>query len=154
MKALIVNSQVLAVGAADVNDTAVLIGGVVYPLSVIGDYALVDAVPGVQPGWGYSGGQFTAPTPPALSVAQYIAGMEINFDAQAQSRNYDNRTTCALRAGYPGPFHNEGMAFAQWMDASNARAYEILAAVQAGQRPAPVDVPALLAELPQLVWPS
>lgn len=61
MKALIVNSQVLAVGAADVTDTAVVVNGVVFPLNVIGDYELVDAAPGVQPGWGYSGDVFTAP---------------------------------------------------------------------------------------------
>lgn len=33
-----------------------------------------------------------------------------------------------------------------------ARLFNLLGAVQAGERPAPADIPALLAELPQFDW--
>jgi hypothetical protein len=151
MKALIVNSQVLAVGAADVTDTAVLVNGVVFPLNVIGDYSLIDAVPAVTAGWTYANGEFVAPAS-LPTVDQYVAAMDANFDAKAAEKNYDSRITCALRAGYAGPFQAEGIAFAQWMDGSYAAAYLILAAVQAGERPAPETTDALLAELPQFDW--
>lgn len=108
-------------------------------------------------GWVLLGGVFQPkpPTPPApvvLTVEQYVAAMDANFDAKARQNNYDSRITCALRAGYAGPFQAEGIAFAQWMDNSYAAAYQILAAVQAGQRPAPESTAALLAELPQFDW--
>lgn len=108
-------------------------------------------------GWVLIGGVWQAPqpvtTPPAPpTVEQFVAAMDANFDAKAREKNYDSRITCALRAGYAGPFQAEGIAFAQWVDNSYAAAHQILAAVQAGQRPAPESTAALLAELPQFDW--
>jgi hypothetical protein len=85
--------------------------------------------------------------------AAILQGMTTLFDQTAQSRHYDNRVTCALRAGYPGPFHAEGAAFATWMDSCNATAYTMLAQVQAGTMPMPATVDAALALLPAMVWP-
>ncbi len=85
--------------------------------------------------------------------AAILAGMTQLFDTTAQARNYDSRITCALRAGYPGPFHDEGVAFATWMDAQNALAYTILAEVQKGNRAMPASVEAALALLEPMVWP-
>lgn len=82
-----------------------------------------------------------------------LQGMTDLFDRTAQSRKYDNRITCALRAGYPGPFHAEGAAFATWMDTCNATGYALLAQVQAGTMAMPVSVSAALALLPTMVWP-
>lgn len=90
---------------------------------------------------------------PAITVADYISAMEGMYDAKARERHYDNRYTCALRAGYAGPFQAEGAAFALWMDTCNALGYLIMAEVQAGTRPQPT-IAALLAELPALTWPT
>lgn len=87
------------------------------------------------------------------AIAGIVAAMEALFDATAQSRRYDNRITCALRAGYAGPFQAEGLAFATWMDASNAAAYQMLAEVQAGTMAMPATTAEALSLLPEMVWP-
>lgn len=86
-------------------------------------------------------------------VAGYVYALEAHYDAVARGRRYDNRLTCALRAGYPGPFQAEGSAFAVWMDEQNAYAYEQLALVQAGDRDQPSHAE-LIAELAPMVWPA
>lgn len=88
----------------------------------------------------------------AALVAQYEQALTEHLDAKARERRYDSRITCALRAGFPGPFHAEGTAFAQWMDNCNSYAYQVLADVQAGNRTLP-SVEAFIAELPDLIWP-
>ena len=84
----------------------------------------------------------------------FEAALDRHLDATAQARRYDNRITCALRAGYPGPFQAEGQAFALWMDACNLAAYTLLAEVQAGTRPLPENTQALIEALPPMVWPE
>ena len=84
----------------------------------------------------------------------FEAALDRHLDATAQARRYDNRITCALRAGYPGPFQPEGQAFALWMDACNLAAYTLLAEVQAGTRPLPENAQALIEALPPMVWPE
>ena len=92
--------------------------------------------------------------PPPLTPDDIVKAMESLFDATAQSKHYDNRITCALRAGYQGPFQAEGRAFAEWMDGCNALAYQMLAEVQAGTRQMPVNTDQALALLPVMVWPA
>lgn len=86
-------------------------------------------------------------------LSTYTTAMDELFNSTAQARRYDNRVTCALRAGYPGPFQSEGLAFAQWMDACNALGYQLMAEVLGGQRPMPT-VPEFLAMLPPMEWPQ
>jgi hypothetical protein len=88
----------------------------------------------------------------AEALARFISALESHYDTAAQSRRYDNRLTCALRAGYPGHFQAEGLAFAVWMDECNAYAYGQMALVQAGEREQPTP-DELVAELPPMVWP-
>lgn len=91
----------------------------------------------------------------ALAMQQAIINaMSQLFDSTAQARRYDNRVTCALRAGYPGPFQAEGQAFATWMDTCNALGYQMLAEVEAGTRPMPASVQEALDLLPEMVWPT
>ena len=90
----------------------------------------------------------------AALLAQYDQALAWLFDSTAQARRYDNRLTCAMRAGYAGPFQAEGQAFARWMDACNAQAYSLLAQVQAGEASAPASVQAFLATLPAMTWPD
>lgn len=89
-----------------------------------------------------------------ILIARYEAALTAHLDATAQSKRYDNRITCALRAGYSGPFQAEGAAFAAWMDQCNALGYQMLAEIQAGTRPMFSDTAAFIAEMPAMVWPS
>lgn len=84
-------------------------------------------------------------------LAKYDQKLMDYFDAKAKEKNYDNRITCSLRAGYPGPFQVEGLAFAQWMDACNAYCYAVMQDIQKGSR----DIPSfeqLASEFPPLDW--
>lgn len=92
------------------------------------------------------------PSPEQLQ-AQYTALLDAHIDAKARERGYDSRVTCALRAGYPGPFQAEGQAFAPWMDACYATGQQVLADVTADTRPMPTPE-AFIAELPPMVWPE
>lgn len=94
------------------------------------------------------------PAPPALTVVDFDAALTQHLDATARTKQYDNRITCALRAGYAGPFQAEGKAFALWMDNCNAMAYLFLAEVQAGTRPLPVNTQVLIDALPKMAWPT
>ena len=97
-------------------------------------------------------GSFQQPAPPMPTQADYIAALEAMYDAKAHERRYDNRYTCALRAGYAGPFQAEAQAFALWMDQCNAQAYQVLEQVQRGKENAPT-IAGLLAMMPALIWP-
>lgn len=87
-------------------------------------------------------------------IEQFDTALMNLFEETAKSKKYDSRVTCALRAGYPGPFQAEGIAFATWMDGCNALAYQILSECQAGTRPIPVSVEEFLAEFPAITWPG
>ena len=74
--------------------------------------------------------------PPALTQAQvirqYEMALDAHLDAVAQSHRYDNRFTFAMRAGYPGPWQADGIAFGTWMDTCNEQAFTLLQNVLAG----------------------
>jgi len=89
-------------------------------------------------------------------AAEYTAKLEDLYDSVAARRSYGipgvpPRVMCSLRAGYPGPFQQEGIAFGSWMDDCNAHGYTVMAAVQAGERPLPTWEE-LAAELPAAPW--
>ena len=98
---------------------------------------------------------YVSPEPPSIEerIAVFDAALVSHLDATAGERRYDNRIICALRAGYPGPFQAEGIAFAGWMDQCNALAYSLLAEVAAGTRPMPENPQALIDLMPPMVWP-
>lgn len=87
-------------------------------------------------------------------IKQFDAALVELFEQTAKTKRYDSRITCMLRAGFPGPFQAEGLAFATWVDGCNALAYQILAEVQAGFRPAPASVEEFLALFPAMQWPE
>jgi len=93
------------------------------------------------------------PPSPAELQAQYTALLDVHLDSTAQARGFDNRITCAMRAGYPGPFQADGAAFGQWMDACYLAGRQVMADVMAGARPMPTPEE-FLAELPPMVWPE
>ncbi len=104
------------------------------------------------------GNWFVADKPVAEAMealAQYFdAALTNHMDSVAQQRRYDNRITCALRAGFPGPFQAEGLAFAMWMDNCNALAYQMFTEVQQGIRPIPESAEDFIATLPEMEWPA
>lgn len=89
--------------------------------------------------------------PPRI-LDKYQKAHDAHLEAAARSRRYDSIHTAALRAGYPGPFHAEGVAFATWMDACNAAGYRVMAQINAGDMPPPT-VAEYIAMLPELVLP-
>jgi hypothetical protein len=113
---------------------------------------LVDAALGGKKGDLWDGETFTEPLPPPPTLDEYIAAMEAVYDGKAHERRYDDRYTCALRAGYVSPFQAEGLAFATWMDTCNAIGYTMLYQFQQGLIPQPT-IQDVLDALPELVWP-
>ena len=83
---------------------------------------------------------------------KYQKAHDAHLNAAAKARGYDSIHTAALRAGYPGQFHDEGVAFASWMDQCNAIGYQIMAEIATGVR-APISVDEYIALLPELVLP-
>ena len=83
---------------------------------------------------------------------KYQKAHDAHLNAAAKVRRYDSIHTAALRAGYPGPFHDEGVAFATWMDQCNAIGYQIMAEIESGNRVAPT-IDEYIAMLPELVLP-
>jgi hypothetical protein len=112
---------------------------------------LVDAT-GANIGDSYENGVFTRPPAPVPTLADYDAALTAHLDAEARKRNYADRISAAVRAGYPGPFQQEGIAFATWMDGCNAIGYQMLADFQAGNIPQPT-VQEVLDALPEMEWP-
>lgn len=85
--------------------------------------------------------------------ALLLVAVDEHLNAAARLKRYDSIGTAALRAGYPGPFRAEGLAFATWMDAAYAKCYEVLAKVQVGEMAEPTR-DELIAMLPVLVLPA
>ncbi|MGK9047952.1 hypothetical protein KXR63_11360 [Stutzerimonas chloritidismutans] len=91
------------------------------------------------------------PTPEDIE-RNLTAALNRHLDAVAGQRRYDTRFTCSLRAGFPGPFQEEGQVFAAWMDACNMAAYQLMADVKAGSRKVPTEAE-LIAAMPVIEWP-
>ena len=89
-------------------------------------------------------------TPKEIELA-LTESLESYYDSIARIKRYDDRKTCALRAGYAGPFQAEGAAFAIWMDTCNVYGYQVMADVQAELRVVPT-AEELIAELPEPPW--
>lgn len=89
---------------------------------------------------------------PEQIIAELETAVQEHLNASAKARGYDDIKSAAIRAGYPGPFHDEGIAYATWMDSCWAHCYQVMAAVQSGTRAIPT-AEELVAELPLLVLP-
>ena len=157
MNLLILNNAILAADFVETAD-AFTTADAIIPKHVIEGYEVVTAdVPDgftVQ-GYEYVDGAVVAKVPVVVPPTQgeYTAALEAMYDAKAAERRYDSRLTCALRAGYPGPFQSEGTAFAVWMDTCNMTAYDIMGQVLAGDITMP-SIAELLAMMPPMEWPA
>lgn len=99
----------------------------------------------------------SAANPPPSSeeiIANLTVAVQAFLDASARTRNYDGiLSLCSYAASAHPKFGAEGLAGVAWRDAVWASCYAILADVQANNRPVPTPE-ALLAELPEIVWPG
>lgn len=104
--------------------------------------------------WVAAGNTPAHPAGPTIEqrAATLLLAVEKRLNDAARTKGYDSIVTAALRAGYPGPFHDEGVAFATWMDTTYAACYQLLAQVQAGAITEPNEAE-LLAMLPALELP-
>ena len=85
----------------------------------------------------------------AVRILLTIA-VQKHLDKEAQKKQYDTIYTAALRAGYTGPFHDEGVKYATWMDSVWAYVVQVFADVDASIRTLPTSAELLL-ELPVFV---
>ena len=80
---------------------------------------------------------------PGQTLPERIASREsalvAHINACAASRRWDSIDTAASRAGYPGPYQAEGIAWGQWRDACWIKAIEVMQAVMSGTIPEPTD---------------
>lgn len=84
----------------------------------------------------------------------YVAAIQKRLDDFAKTRNYDGILSAATYATSAIPkFAAEGQYAIAARDATWAKGYEILAAVEAGTRTAPT-LGELADELPALAWPQ
>lgn len=96
--------------------------------------------------------QIKAPTVAQLIVG-YAEAIQARLDDFARTRNYDGILSATTYATSAVPkFAAEGQYALAARDATWAAGYQILAAVESGQRPAPT-LAELAAELPPLAWP-
>jgi hypothetical protein len=95
--------------------------------------------------------------PPLPTTEQIIVGftyaIQQRLDDFAKTRGYDNILSAATYAtSTVAKFATEGQYAVDGRDATWAKCYDILAAVEAGTRPVPT-LDELIAELPALKWP-
>lgn len=93
-----------------------------------------------------------SPTPEQI-IATFTAAIQKRLDDFARTRNYDGILSAATYAtSAVAKFKAEGQYAVEARDTTWAKGYEILAAVEAGQRAVPTP-DELAAELPALAWP-
>jgi hypothetical protein len=123
-----------------------------------GLYTLVEAPEWVQLGATWDGATFNNPPPPPKTpeeiIAEFTAKVQARLDAFARTRGYDSMLSACTYATSMNPrFATEGQYCVEARDATWAKCYEVLHAVQSGQRPMPTWEE-LEAELPPLEWPA
>jgi hypothetical protein len=82
-----------------------------------------------------------------------LSGVQGYLNTRAAERQYDSIHSAALRASYPGPYREEGIAYGTWMDTCLAQAYAVIAAAEAGDGGVPA-LNDLIADFPELALPA
>lgn len=83
-------------------------------------------------------------------LSRYEQALDNHIDRVAQADRWTDRFTFALRAGYPNPYREKALIFAQWMDECNSAAYKLMLDVITGEKPMPASVEAFIALLPPI----
>ena len=87
-------------------------------------------------------------------INEYDKALTDYLDSIAAIRRYDNRISCAVRAGYPGPYQEECQAFGTFMDQCNEMAYQLLNDITIGVRPMFNSTQEFIDILPKFTWPT
>lgn len=96
--------------------------------------------------------QKSAEAQEALRTA-LTAAVQRRLDQTAQARGYDGiLSLCSYATSADAAFAAEGRAGVAFRDAAWRHCYQVLAEVEAGERPIPTEAE-LLAELPPMAWP-
>ncbi len=107
--------------------------------------------------WSRLAGVEVAPYPqatPEQIQADYTARIQQRLDEFARTRGYDGiLSACTYAASTVAKFQAEGQYCVNARDATWAKGYEVMGAVQAGARPMPTWEQ-IEAELPALAWPA
>lgn len=91
----------------------------------------------------------------AAERQQVVGAVQSWMDDEAKTRGYDGiLSLCSYATDPNARFSAEGQAGVDWRGAVWAECYQILADVDAGVRPAPESIDALISELPVMTWPS
>lgn len=91
----------------------------------------------------------------ASQLERFTAAIQKRLDDFARTRNYDSiLSACTYATSAVTKFNTEGQACVNLRDATWAAAYDILAEVEAGNRPMPQNLNDIEADLPALVWPN
>lgn len=83
-------------------------------------------------------------------VAEFKQRLFAMYDEKAAERDYRDRDSVMLRAGYVGPYQKEGIAFALWVDACDQYGYAVLDNAKANGVVPTWEV--FAASLPVLQW--
>jgi hypothetical protein len=95
-----------------------------------------------------------APVAGSLSEADYAEAIQAHIDATAHARGYGHGALLASYVASTVPaWAAEAQTFIKWRDTVWLAAYGLLGAVKAGEAAAP-DLPALIGNLPPIVWPA
>lgn len=95
------------------------------------------------------------PAKAALAAQSRLsAAVQTHLDATARARSYNSALSCVSYVDSTvAQYRTEATAMRDWRDAVWQRCYELLAEVQAGQRPIPSEQE-LIALLPTILWPQ
>ena len=98
---------------------------------------------------------FTSEPAPAPSVDDFRIAVQSHIDATAQSRQYENGVSLASYRNDPNEaWANEAAAFIAWRSDVWAFVFGWMADVQAGTDTPPESTDALVAALPEMLWPA
>lgn len=119
--------------------------GAVYPYSALGEHAIVDYIETIDPA------ELEAKQ---IELQREIVGKtQERLNSFAQARGYDSiLSACTYVTSQIPKFSHEGQMAVQSRDATWAKLYQILAEVEAQQRPVPTCFEDVEANLPALNW--
>lgn len=109
-----------------------------------GEWLPVEVADLREKGWPDAGAQYERDGPRVLLTlrsqkptleevtAEFKQRLFSLYDAKAAEKDYRDRDSVMLRAGYPGPYREEATLYAQWIDACDEHGYAVLAKAQSG----------------------
>jgi hypothetical protein len=82
-----------------------------------------------------------------------LAAVRTHIENIATGRGWTSPESCTARAGYPGPWQDEAILFANWMDDCYVKLFELFNEFEGDSEKLPVSVDAYISNLPTISWP-